>query len=120
MKRSLALFVALGLLLASGVDAQQEERYDYWPFNREMVRHGQQAVMMCNGLFTSDRTLEQLFDQELAFRSSNGRLHRVILQPSRGPMETSSKISRFPGMSMRQRCRPLPIGHSGGSLLRGR
>ena len=67
MKRSLALFVALGLLHASGVDAQQEERYDYWPFNREMVRHGQQAVMMCNGLFTSGRTLEQLFDQELAF-----------------------------------------------------
>lgn len=67
MKRSLALFVALGLLLASGVDAQQEERYDYWPFNREMVRHGQQAVMICNGLFTSDRTLEQIFDQELAF-----------------------------------------------------
>ena len=67
MKRSLALFVALGLLLASGVDAQQKERYDYWPFNRNMVRHGQQAVMMCNGLFTSDRMLEQIFDQELAF-----------------------------------------------------
>ena len=32
-----------------------------------MVRHGQQALLMCNGLFTSNRTLEQVFAQELAF-----------------------------------------------------
>ena len=67
MKRPLVLFVALGLLLASSIDGQQEERYDYWRFNREMVRHGQQAVMTCNGLFTSNRAIEQVFDQELAF-----------------------------------------------------
>jgi CubicO group peptidase (beta-lactamase class C family) len=67
MKRPLVLFVALGLLLTSGINAQQEERYDYWGFNREMVRHGQQAVMTCNGLFTSNRAIEQVFDQELAF-----------------------------------------------------
>ena len=47
--------------------AQQVEAYDYWPFNREMVRYGQQALMTCNGLFTSNRTLEQVFAQELAF-----------------------------------------------------
>src|SRR5690606_31738415 len=28
---------------------------------------GQQAIFMCNGLFTSHRTLEQVFEQELAF-----------------------------------------------------
>ena len=32
-----------------------------------MIRYGQQALFMCNGLFTSERTLEQVFAQELAF-----------------------------------------------------
>ncbi len=64
-----------GVLLASGiagaqVDAagsQQKETYDYWQHQRQMVRHGQQAIFQCNGLFTSNRTLEQVFAQELAF-----------------------------------------------------
>jgi len=61
------VFVVLVLLLPVTVGAQQEERYDYWRGNRQMIRHGQQAVFMCNGLFTSNRTLEQVYDQELAF-----------------------------------------------------
>ena len=67
MKRRLAALVALPLLLSAPAGAQQEESYDYWQFNRKIVRYGQQAVMMCNGLFTSNRTLEQVFEQELAF-----------------------------------------------------
>jgi len=47
--------------------AQQEETYDYWQHQRDMVRRGQQAIFMCNGLFTSNRSLEQIFEQELAF-----------------------------------------------------
>ena len=47
--------------------AQQEETYDYWQHQRDMVRRGQQAIFMCNGLFTSNRSLEQVFEQELAF-----------------------------------------------------
>ena len=47
--------------------AQQEENYDYDRFNRDMISHGVQAILMCNGLFTSERTLEQVFDQELAY-----------------------------------------------------
>ena len=47
--------------------AQQASSFDYWQYNREMIRRGQQAVLMCNGLFTSNRTLEQVFEQELAF-----------------------------------------------------
>ena len=59
---------ALGLLvLAAPASAQQDSSYDYWRFNREMIRRGQQAVFMCNGLFVSNRTLEQVFEQELAF-----------------------------------------------------
>ncbi len=32
-----------------------------------MVRRGQQAILTCNGLFTSHRTLEQVYERELAF-----------------------------------------------------
>jgi len=53
--------------------AQQEETYDYWQHQRDMVRRGQQAIFMCNGLFTSNRSLEQIFEQELAcFREPIG------------------------------------------------
>jgi CubicO group peptidase (beta-lactamase class C family) len=60
------------LLLASiftltSTFAQQQETYDYARFNRDLIRHGVQAVLMCNGLFTSNRTLEQVFEQELAY-----------------------------------------------------
>ena len=45
----------------------QQESFDYWGPQREMIRRGQQAIMMCNGLFTSKRTLEQIYAQELKF-----------------------------------------------------
>lgn len=62
--------IALGLMavIASAAAAQeQEEAYDYWRPQRDMIRHGQQAILMCNGLFTGGRSLEQVFDQELKF-----------------------------------------------------
>jgi len=43
------------------------QNYDYWAPQREMIRYGQQAIFMCNGLFTSNRTLEQVFAHELKF-----------------------------------------------------
>jgi CubicO group peptidase (beta-lactamase class C family) len=67
MKRvplSLGLFA---LLLTSAVYAQQEDNYDYTLANRDMIRNGVQAVLMCNGLFTGGRTLEQVIEQELAY-----------------------------------------------------
>lgn len=54
-------------LICSTLLAQQQDNYDYWAPQRAMVARGQQAVFMCNGLFTGNRTLEQVFDQELAF-----------------------------------------------------
>ena len=62
--------IALALLVPVAAIAQQEERYDYWKSQREMIRYGQQAVFMCNGLFTSNRTVENVFAQELAFLPS--------------------------------------------------
>jgi CubicO group peptidase (beta-lactamase class C family) len=59
-----ALFLAAA---AAPGHAQQRDDYDYWQFDREVVQRGLQAVLMCNGLFTSNRTLEQVFAQELAY-----------------------------------------------------
>ena len=56
-----------GLITFSTTFAQQEESYDYWAPNRKMIQHGVQAILTCNGLFTSNRTLEQVYDQELKY-----------------------------------------------------
>lgn len=66
MRRTLLALSAL-TLAAPALHAQQEDRYDYWRPQREMIRYGQQAVLMCNGIFTGERSLERVFDQELAF-----------------------------------------------------
>lgn len=47
--------------------AQQEDSYDYAAANRKMIQRGVQAVLTCNGLYTSNRTLKQVYDQELKF-----------------------------------------------------
>lgn len=66
--RVLAVAAFCGMLVSSpAVVAQTGSSFDYWQFNREMIRRGQQAVLMCNGLFTSNRTMERIFEQELAF-----------------------------------------------------
>ena len=67
MKGLFVALTALALLVPVPSVAQQEESYDYWTVQRDMVRFGQQAVFMCNGLFTSHRSIENVFAQELAF-----------------------------------------------------
>jgi CubicO group peptidase (beta-lactamase class C family) len=69
MKRLAISFVVLGLIASAPADTQQVESYDYFRFNRDVIQHGVQAILTCNGLFTSNRTLEQVFDQELAYLS---------------------------------------------------
>jgi len=56
----------------SAAFAAQSDTYDYFAADRQMVRNGVQAVLMCNGLFTSHRTLRQVFRQELAYLASDG------------------------------------------------
>ncbi|MEN1704409.1 MAG: serine hydrolase [Planctomycetota bacterium] len=64
------LFLAvIGLVLVPSAVAQTGRGYDYFAANRQMIRNGVQAVLMCNGLFTSERTVEQVFEQELAYLS---------------------------------------------------
>lgn len=69
MRKIIYSLLAILVLIPSTSFAQQQENYDYWQHQREIVARGQQAVFMCNGLFTSNRTLEQVFNQELAFLS---------------------------------------------------
>lgn len=58
----------LWLLLLAPVSAGA---FDYFAENRKLVRNGVQAVLMRNGLFTSNRSLEQVFEQELAYLASD-------------------------------------------------
>lgn len=68
MTRTIRSILALALVFVPLPGAaQQEERYDYFEANREMIQRGVQAVLQCNGLFTSNRTPEQVFAQELAY-----------------------------------------------------
>lgn len=67
MARVPALLLTVLVLCPLSALAEQREGYDYWRFNRELIRRGQQALFMCNGLFTSSRSLEQVFAQELAY-----------------------------------------------------
>ena len=68
MRRICITIFAVSVLLVTSASAQeQRERFDYFAANREMIRNGVQAVLMCNGLFTSNRTIDQVFEQELAY-----------------------------------------------------
>lgn len=64
--KQIYLLVALFLFLTVG-NAQQTESFDYWKENRKMISHGVQAILTCNGLFTSERSLEQVYNQELKY-----------------------------------------------------
>ena len=61
--------ITLFLLLCVPIStlAQQAESYDYWQFNKSLIARGVQSLLMCNGIFTSDRSVEQVVDQELAY-----------------------------------------------------
>jgi CubicO group peptidase (beta-lactamase class C family) len=63
-------FVAALLLLPAAASAASG--YDYFAANRELISSGVQAVLMCNGLFTSNRSLEQVFAQELPYMERVG------------------------------------------------
>jgi CubicO group peptidase (beta-lactamase class C family) len=86
MKRLSLCITLLALTCNFGAHAQQEDNYDYFTDNRTVIRTGVQAVLMCNGLFTGGRTLEQVFGQELAylteprFSGANGSVDDVTYE----------------------------------------
>ncbi|MCH8154206.1 MAG: hypothetical protein IH786_02895 [Proteobacteria bacterium] len=72
-----ALLVLLPLTLGpAAVHAQQTSSYDYHQPTEMMVNYGRQALMICNGLFVSNRSLDLIYEQEL-------KLNRMpVLPPS--------------------------------------
>jgi CubicO group peptidase (beta-lactamase class C family) len=66
------LCVAL-LATAASVCAGDDGGYDYFAGNRQLIANGVQAVLTCNGLYTSGRSLEQVFAQELAYLGDDRR-----------------------------------------------
>ena len=76
IKRAALLVLLIPMLLTPHLSqAQQEESFDYWQYNKDLVRRGVQAVLMCNGIFTSNRSEDLVVEQELAYIS--GRLGEV-------------------------------------------
>ena len=68
MKRLASAAIALlAVLTPATLLAQRGDAYDYFAPQREMIQRGVQAILQCNGLFTSERSPEQVFSQELAY-----------------------------------------------------
>ncbi|HSF17870.1 MAG TPA: hypothetical protein VLK65_20185 [Vicinamibacteria bacterium] len=67
MKRHAVLLLSLLIIVSAASSEERKGSYDYWQFDRNLIQYGQQANFLCNGLFTSHRTLEQVFAQELAY-----------------------------------------------------
>jgi CubicO group peptidase (beta-lactamase class C family) len=79
---------------------QQAGNYDYHQNARLLISYGTQALMICNGLFVSNRSLEQIYEQEL-------KLNRMpVLPPSMVRIDKARKMvtvggggnSPFPAM----------------------
>lgn len=65
MKKIITLFLLIAMSVA--LQAQQVESYDYFRQDKDMIAQGVQAILTCNGLFTSNRTIEQVYDNELKY-----------------------------------------------------
>ena len=57
--------VILVLFAVSGNGQQTSTRYDYHESTEALINAGMQALFICNGLFVSNRTMDQLYDAEL-------------------------------------------------------
>lgn len=64
---SLLVIVVLVLPTVPGNGQQTSTRYDYHQSNEALIYAGMQALFTCNGLFVSNRTLDQLYGAELKF-----------------------------------------------------
>lgn len=65
LKRPLVILAAMAAAIS--LETNADENFDYFGDNRTLISHGVQAVLMCNGLFTSKRSVEQVFAQELRY-----------------------------------------------------
>ena len=89
--RSLTTFTLFSLLIGAPAMAQQQESYDYFGANRQLVRNGVQAVLMCNGLFTSKRKIRSVFRHELAY-IDNERFGGIVGTTEGGEYEVNDDL----------------------------
>ncbi|MEM7432519.1 MAG: serine hydrolase [Pseudomonadota bacterium] len=81
----------LATLLPAVAMADAVDEYDYFQDNRELIRNGVQAVLMCNGLFTSHRSLEQVFEYELAYLTQE-RFGGAVGSPAGGEYQVDQDL----------------------------
>jgi CubicO group peptidase (beta-lactamase class C family) len=91
MKRLLSSIILLPYLLGVYAVAQQQESFDYFGPNRQLVRNGVQSVLMCNGLFTSNRKLRSVFRHELAYLD-NDRFGGIVGTTEGGEYEVHEEL----------------------------
>ncbi len=65
--RRLCFLLLLILPVQLFAQQPQQETFDYWQYDKAIIWRGVQTFMICNGLFTSNRTMEQIFAQELTY-----------------------------------------------------
>jgi CubicO group peptidase (beta-lactamase class C family) len=91
MKRRIQILFVTTLLTGMLAQAQQAESYDYFADNRQMVRNGVQSILMCNGLFTSNRPLRMVFRHELAYLTPE-RFGGPVGSPDGGEYEVNEAL----------------------------
>jgi CubicO group peptidase (beta-lactamase class C family) len=64
---ALVVIATLSLSTIGSNGQQTATRYDYNGSNRDLVNSGMQALFICNGLFVSNRTMNQLYAAELKY-----------------------------------------------------
>src|SRR5262245_50111206 len=61
----ICLLVAVLLSVVAGSGQQTATRFNYLQLNGALINNGMQALFICNGLFVSNRTMDQLYGAEL-------------------------------------------------------
>ncbi len=61
-----AILLATGFVPPESI-AQQSESFNYWEKNEAIIWRGVKAFMMCNGVFTSERSPDLVREQEWAY-----------------------------------------------------
>jgi len=61
----LVAFLILSISVIAGSGQQTATRFDYLRLNEAVINGGMQSLFICNGLFVSNRTMEQLYGAEL-------------------------------------------------------
>jgi len=78
---TVGLCVLTAAVLVTAVQQRNDEGYDYFSANAQLISRGQQAFVLCNGLFTSNRSLEEVYRDELRIRKI------PLLYPSNGDVQ---------------------------------